>query len=348
MSNFSDASNLGNIALNKPTSSNFSVAPYLPYKVVTGNTSVQNRWVGSVPGWVKIDLGFPYWIDRWTLKNMGVNQIWSSNYNMIDYILQGSNIGTDNDSDWTSIYSVFNNSSNITSYSFTPCRYRYYRVYIKKGIICNTKVAAFSQLELYEYANPPYLSDLTISTGALSPAFNMKVFDYTVTASIATEAITVTPTTTTINGIITVNGETVPNGKQSQPIALSGSGTTTIKIVVSVEGGPVRETYTINVSKETISPYLKGLVVNGASRLNPSFKPTTTSYNTTVANGTSSVTVTPTAESAGATVLVNGEAVMSGQTSQPIDLHVGQNQILVYVEKASPQFTYAINVNRPS
>ena len=65
--------------------------------------------------------------------------------------------------------------------------------------------------------------------------------------------------------------------------------------------------------------------------LSPSFSSGATSYSASVPNSVSSVTVTPTAADANATVTVNGGSVASGTASPPIPLAVGDNAISVVV-----------------
>ncbi|MGC1455756.1 MAG: cadherin-like beta sandwich domain-containing protein, partial [Nitrospirota bacterium] len=60
--------------------------------------------------------------------------------------------------------------------------------------------------------------------------------------------------------------------------------------------------------------------------VNPSFDPTTTVY-ASMFIGQTSITITPTAADAGATITVNGAAVASGHQSQAISLNPGQNTV---------------------
>ncbi len=339
---------MGNIALNKATSSNFSVLPFTPNKAVTGDASALNRWIGTVPGWIKVDLGNPYWVNSWIIKNMGIHSDWGSNYNMVDYKLQGSDVDSEDSGNWIDICSITNNSQNITQCNFIPCRYRYFRTYVTKGLQCNKSTAAIMEFELYEYTNLPYLSALTLTAGTLSPAFNKQVYKYTTKVPQGISQIAVTPTTTATNAIITVNDQIVQNQTQSQYIPINNTGTTDITVKVVVDGTYISEAYTITVTKEQVSQYLDNLVVNGAIRMMPAFNSLTSTYNVIVTAGRTSVTITPTAKTSGSTVNVSGRSVTSGQTSQPIDLLVGQNKILVYVENTSQQFIYTFNVNRPS
>ena len=82
--------------------------------------------------------------------------------------------------------------------------------------------------------------------------------------------------------------------------------------------------------------------------LTPSFLTATTSYTAKVANGTTSITVTPTTSDTGATVKINGISVASGAPSAPIALNTGPNTITVVVtaQDGTTQKTYTITETR--
>ena len=84
-----------------------------------------------------------------------------------------------------------------------------------------------------------------------------------------------------------------------------------------------------------------------AGTLTPSFASDTVSYTDSVANTVTSVTVTPTAADAIATIKVNGTTVANGAASGLISLNVGSNIIRVRVtaQKGAPR-TYTITVTR--
>jgi hypothetical protein len=77
----------------------------------------------------------------------------------------------------------------------------------------------------------------------------------------------------------------------------------------------------------------------------PSFSSGTISYVASVANGVSSVTVTPTRNESHATITVNGNPVTSGSASSAINLNTGSNTITVIVTaQDSTTKTYTIIV----
>ena len=92
---------------------------------------------------------------------------------------------------------------------------------------------------------------------------------------------------------------------------------------------------------------LSGLTIS-AGTLTPAFASSTTGYTASVANAISSVTVTPTATDAGATITVNGVSVASGAASASIPLNVGPNTITTVVTAPDgiTTKTYTIDITR--
>ena len=82
--------------------------------------------------------------------------------------------------------------------------------------------------------------------------------------------------------------------------------------------------------------------------LTPVFASGTYGYTASVANSVGSVTVTPTAGHAGATIRVNGNSVISGAASDAISLAVGSNtvEIVVTAQDGTTTRTYTVTVMR--
>ena len=99
------------------------------------------------------------------------------------------------------------------------------------------------------------------------------------------------------------------------------------------------------IIKVTNDADLAGLAIS-AGTLSPPFSLTTTAYSASV--GVSSITVTPTTDSANATVKVNGTTVASGSPSGAIVLSAGANAINVVVTALDgvTTRTYTITVTR--
>jgi hypothetical protein len=200
--------------------------------------------------------------------------------------------------------------------------------------------------------NDATLSSLAVSAGTLTPVFAANTLTYTDAVTNATASITVTPTTTDANATIKVNGSTVTSGSASGSIALV-VGPNPVNVVVTAQDGTTTQTYAISINRASPAlsnnAALSNLAVS-AGALTPSFLSTTLNYTDAVTNATASITVTPTASDANATIKVNGTTVASGNASGSIALVVGANPVSVVVtaQDGTTVQTYAITVNRAS
>jgi len=99
--------------------------------------------------------------------------------------------------------------------------------------------------------------------------------------------------------------------------------------------------------KDSSDAALLSLTVAGETLHEP-FSSDTYAYTASVAYDVSSVTVTPTARHAGATIKVNGTAVESGKASAPIPLSVGANTVTIVVTApdGTAMQTYILTVTR--
>ncbi len=345
---------MGNIALNKNADASSSVYPFSPAKGVDGSTTPINRWLGSsplppsgtpAPNWLRVDLGATCWINRWVVKQMGTSG-WSQNYNLTDYKLQGS---LDNSS-WTDLDSVTSNSANYTDRTITPAKVRWVRVYITKGLRCNTNFASIVDFEVYNA--PPTdstLSALSLNNGSVSlnPPFVNTTTTYTASVGYDTSSITVTPTATDPNAIVAVNGTQVPRGQSSQPVSLTAAGVTPVNTVVTPVIGDPR-TYTVNVTRAS-SPYLSALTLKAgmtAISLVPQFTKGTLSYTASIASGVTSVNVTATAEAGNASIKINNVAATSGQALAVPISSVNSININVTSGTGIDSKAYVINITR--
>jgi hypothetical protein len=338
---------MANIALNKFADASSSVFPYQPAKAVDGIVTPLNRWVGSSPlppsgqpspVWLRVDLGAFYWINRWVLKQMGAVG-WSPNYNLTDYKLQGS---LDN-ANWFDIDTVTNNSANQTDRPTAPTKVRWARIYVTKGLRCNTNFASIEDLELYP-ADPTSakLTGLALSAGTLAPPFASTTYAYTANVGYDNATITVTATAEDSRATIKVNGVPATSGQPSAPVSLNvGSNTVTVQVTPFI-GDP--QNYTITVTRAS-SPYLTNIT---GLTLDPAFNRDVYSYTANVNNGTVSVKIIPTAEDPTATITVNGSIVQSGAKSQAIPINIGSTTITVVVTSATggTQLIYTIIVSR--
>ena len=92
------------------------------------------------------------------------------------------------------------------------------------------------------------LSNLTLSSGALSPTFAAATTSYTASVANGVASITTTPTAADINSIITVNGSPVTSGNPSASIPLS-VGTNTVTTIVTAQDAVTTKTYIVTVTR---------------------------------------------------------------------------------------------------
>jgi hypothetical protein len=211
-------------------------------------------------------------------------------------------------------------------------------------------------------SNNANLSNLTLSTGTLSPTFDSTVIGYTTSVSNATGSITVTPTRVEANATIQVriNSGTyssVNSGTASGSLALN-IGSNSIEIRVTAQDGTTQKTYTVAVTRAAASlsnnANLSNLTLSTGT-LSPTFDSTVIGYTASVINATSSITATPTKVEANATIQVriNGgtySSVNSGTASGSLALNVGLNSIEIRVtaQDGTTQKTYTLTVTRAS
>jgi hypothetical protein len=98
----------------------------------------------------------------------------------------------------------------------------------------------------------PTLSNLSFSGGTISPAFQAGTTSYTLSVAGGIVSTTVTPTTTESNATITVNGSDVTSGADSASIALPTTNTS-ITVIVTAVDGTTTQTYTVNVTRPSVS-----------------------------------------------------------------------------------------------
>ncbi len=330
-----------NIALNRPATASSFVMPYSPSLAVNGTIVPTSRWLSNtVPAAMTVDLGSTNIITSWAVKHMSMAGWATPDYNMSDYSLQGSN----NNSSWVTLDSVTNNTANAPVRP-VQAAYRYVRLYVTKGLRTNPQYASLMELEIYGHAPTAYLSALSISSGALVPAFSPATLDYTTqNVPYGTSSVTVTASAQDPTSTIRINGTIVPGGQGS--VVNLAVGSNSIPVVVTALDGTTVKTYTITVIREQ-GAVLSGLSISSGA-LNPSFSSSTLNYTTSnVGYDTASVAVTPTTNIAGTTITVAGKAATSGQATN-VDLIVGSNTINIVVTNGTANQTYSITVIRAS
>jgi hypothetical protein len=335
---------MGNIALNKTTAASSFVKPYAPSKAVDGNASPTtpfSRWLcNALPGWLSVDAGSSYLVNRWVVRHMPVAGWASPDYANADFTLQGSNDNTN----WVNIDAVTNNSAGITDRTLSSfVAFRFFRIVFTKGLRCNTQLASMVEFEVYQ-AYSCLLNNLTISAGTLTPAFNPNTLAYTATVDASVASINVTPTAQDPQAVIKVNGAVVVSG-QLKAVALAyGSNTVTVNVT---DGSGAQKNYVITVTRP--GSFLSALTVQSGSTnvaLIPSFVKTTLAYTASVASNIPSVTFTPTAEIAGSTIAINNVPVTSGQQSTSFSLVDGINNFNIVVTTKGIPTTYSVAITK--
>jgi len=191
------------------------------------------------------------------------------------------------------------------------------------------------------------LSAFRISNGTLSPVFSTGTTNYTASVANGVSAMTVTPTISDPTASITVNGVAVASGSASQSLPLV-VGPNTITTTVTAQDGVTIKTYTVVVTEAASTNANLSLLKPNSGNISPAFASGTTSYTETVNYAVSSITITPTTTFSGATVSVNGTAVVSGSASAPIPLNVGTNTIktIVTAQDGVTTKTYTLTLTR--
>src|SRR5690606_6540439 len=136
------------------------------------------------------------------------------------------------------------------------------------------------------------------------------------TSSVANSvsSITLTPTASSATATIKVNGTAVISGEASGAINLTVADNT-ISTVVTAEDGTTIQTYTLVVTRAPSADASLSAIALSSAVLTLSPYAALFRSTSSVANSVSSITLTPTASSATATIKVNGTAVISGEAS---------------------------------
>jgi len=98
------------------------------------------------------------------------------------------------------------------------------------------------------------LSNLSLSSGSLSPTFDAATLAYSASVDFATSAITVTATLADSAASVTVDGIITSSGSASHSISLN-QGSNSITLVVLAEDGLTTQTYTLTVARQAASNF---------------------------------------------------------------------------------------------
>lgn len=190
------------------------------------------------------------------------------------------------------------------------------------------------------------LAALAVSQGTLAPAFDPAVALYNAQVGSTVGSITVTPTPG-FGGTATVNG--TPAGSGGVAVALA-PGLNTIAVQATAQDGVAQFGYTLRVVRApaTQSARLAGLALSSGTPW-PPVHPDIAAYSARAASGADSITLTPMAEDATATVRINGGApVLLGDASAPLALAPGHNAFTLQITRSDGQLnrSYTLDVLR--
>ena len=198
-------------------------------------------------------------------------------------------------------------------------------------------------------SNNANLSSLSFDNLSISPIFDKNTVTYQASVGNAVTSTKLSFATdfNTATAIVKKGTELIVS-----PYNISLTvGDNPIDVEVTAEDGKSKKTYTIVVNRATIivsnNANLSSLSLSSGSI---TFNKNTLSYNTTVVNSVSSVTLTAKVEDSNATIKINDVAVNSNVTSPQLPLNVGDNTITVIVtaEDQTTQKVYTIVIKRES
>ena len=179
------------------------------------------------------------------------------------------------------------------------------------------------------------LSAISLSSGALSPAFSPETTYYTANVDHGVSYIAVIPTAASTDTTVLINGST-----SDCAVALNVGGNT-VTVTVTAQDGSSR-TYTVIITRAAAGSAGLSSMVLSSGTLSPIFSTDTTYYSVSVDYSVLYVAVFPTAADAGSTVLVNGN-----EANLPVALAVGGNIIQITVTTCDDVFkTYTVIITR--
>lgn len=94
------------------------------------------------------------------------------------------------------------------------------------------------------------LSGFVINIGTLSPSFNAGIYNYTANVGSGTSSVTITPSGSNGQAVITVNGSVLTNGGATINLV---TGTNTITVVVTAEDGVTTKSYVVIISRAAVT-----------------------------------------------------------------------------------------------
>ncbi|MEJ8803274.1 Ig-like domain-containing protein [Pontibacter sp. H249] len=196
------------------------------------------------------------------------------------------------------------------------------------------------------YSSNANLSNLTLSTGVLSPVFSAGTISYAASVPYTVTSVSVTPTVADATAALKVDGASAVSGN-AQSINLN-VGANTISIAITAQDGTLKN-YTVTVIRAAASSNadLSNISLSSGG-LTPVFNAGTTSYAATVAHNIASVDLSSTVADIMATLTVDGVAAASGNPVS-VALASGSTKLVSVIVTAQngDAKTYTIAITRP-
>lgn len=193
------------------------------------------------------------------------------------------------------------------------------------------------------------LSNLSLSAGALSPAFSKDLVNYTVAAPNQPGQTTITATAEIAGSTIIIGGVVAISGQPFGPVPLN-VGANRFEIVVRAPVSGEEKKYTVVVTRALSGNANLSTLAVSPGTLTPGFSPALTSYTVPgLSIFTPSVTISATVQDGTSTLRINGQAVSSGQAlSVPVPFGSTNIPVEVRAQDTVTVKTYTITVIRCS
>ena len=156
------------------------------------------------------------------------------------------------------------------------------------------------------------LGSLTVSSGALSPAFSSKIISYTVILPATAETVQITAAAASSVASVGVEGQALPKASsQTVNVSVPAGKLVSVNIFVTAEDG-TQKLYRVQVSREAAAvprdsnTRLASLHLAGAE-LTPAFNPSVLAYDAVIEADAAHPMVAAQAESLAATVMLDGQ-----------------------------------------
>lgn len=178
-------------------------------------------------------------------------------------------------------------------------------------------------------------------------SFNSERLEYEISVPYLTEKLIITPVANSELSSITVNESSITTSKPSYTTkTLTPTTAQTITIVVTAEDFSTRTYKIVATRKKAAKEARLASLSVGTLTLKPKFNPNTLKYSLKIPEGTSGLTVTPTAVSEYATITVNDDNVVSGSASKTITPTDDTSKVYIVVtaQDGKTQKTYIITV----